>query len=367
MKTNIILFSFLVLIMGCSKQPQILKKELPHTLLRPVAFRTLPGFFENDFNKTLQNFVYDCQSIKTQKIYGELCKKAEQTKDPKAFLLHHFQAYQLYDDSFNETGKLTGYFEPEISASSQKSQEYKYPLYETPRDLVSVDLGAIYPQLKHYRLRGRVEGNKLIPYFTRAQIKRSDVNASVLCYCKSKIDRFFLEVQGSGKIVLDNNGSFYVGYANQNGYKYTSIGKYLVSIGAIPLEKISLQSIRSWLQEHPQRVDEVLNQNKAMVFFTKRSHGATGALGLELLPKSSVAVDQKYIPLGSMLYLSANTPQRAIEKFVFAQDVGGAIKGAVRADYFVGNGKSALEIAGSLNAPLRLWVILPKEKRVIDE
>ena len=364
MKTYTILLFILLLFLGCTQHPKPLVKELPNTYLTPAAFDELPQIERIDFDAVLEGFIYDCKSAKTQKLYGELCSKAEGVIDAKAFILNNFQAYLVHEKDGRSEGLLTGYYEPEIHASLHKDDVYKYPLYTPPNDLITVDLAPLYPELKHYRLRGRLEGNRLVPYYSREQIKRRDINSSVICYCRSQIDRFFLEVQGSGKVVLDDNSSFYVGYANQNGHKYSSIGKYLIKTGAIEAKNISLSSIRAYLEAYPEKVDEVLNQNRAMVFFSKRSQGATGALGLQLRPKSSVAVDRKYIPLGSMLYLSSYYDNnKKIDKFVYAQDVGGAIKGAVRADYFLGSGEEALRLAGSLKAPLRLWILLPKEKK----
>jgi membrane-bound lytic murein transglycosylase A len=362
MKTNITFLTVLLLVLGCSKQPQVLVKELPNTDMCRVDFGKLPQFEKNDFQKVLDNFIYDCSSAQTEKIYGHLCQEAKKSQDAKKFILENFQAYRIYTEDFQDTGLLTGYYEPELEASLSQSKQYPYPLYATPKDLIEVDLSSIYPELKDYRLRGRIEGQRLLPYFTRKEIKNSDKNIPVLCYCRSKIDKFFLEVQGSGKVILDDNSTFYVGYANQNGHRYSSIGKYLVKSGAIAKEDISLESIRAWLEQHPHKIDEILDKNKAMVFFTKRSKGATGALGLQLRAKSSVAVDKRYIPLGSMLYLSAKIEDKEQNKFVFAQDVGGAIKGALRADYFAGSGTKALAVAGNLQTPLRLWILLPIEK-----
>ena len=368
MKTNTILLLIIVLFFGCSQQPKPLFKELPDTYLTPVAFSELPQIESIDFDTVLDGFIYDCKSTKTQKLYGNLCEEAKNATDAESFISKNFQVYKIDNEDGSSEGLLTGYYEAQIYASLHKDNIYKYPLYTPPEDLLTVDLSSIYPELKHYRLRGRLEGKRVVPYYSREQIKRSDINSSVLCYCRSQVDRFFLEVQGSGKVVLDDNSSFYVGYANQNGYKYSSIGKYLIKIGAIEAKNISLASIRAYLDAHPQKVDEVLNQNRAMVFFSKRSQGATGALGLKLRPKSSVAVDRKYIPLGSMLYLSSYYDNnKKINKFVYAQDVGGAIKGAVRADYFLGSGDEALRLAGSLKAPLHLWILLPKREKTDNE
>uniref|UniRef100_UPI002612EA8E murein transglycosylase A n=1 Tax=Sulfurimonas sp. TaxID=2022749 RepID=UPI002612EA8E len=363
MKTNIILFVILLLFYGCAKEPKILFSDLSETYLVESSFSELPEVEDDNFTEVLKNFTNSCQANKTKKLYADLCSQASSVVDAKGFILKNFTPYQIYNEDESDTGMLTGYYEPLIHASLVETERYPYPLYETPKDLISVDLSSLYPELQHYRLRGRLDGNKLIPYPSRQEIKKGDVNASVICYCDSKIDRFFLEVQGSGKVLLDDNATMFVGYANQNGHKYKSIGKYLVKNGNIALENISLQSIVKWLDAHPQKIDEVLNYNDAMVFFQKRNQGATGALGLELTPKRSVAVDRKYIPLGSMLFVNAVDKSTNIKKIVFAQDTGGAIKGATRADYFAGRGKEALKVAGSLKAPLKLWILLPKNKR----
>lgn len=363
MNQIIIFLSIILLFLGCSKNTQPLKQEEVQDIhFIKASFEDLPGVNEENYDAFLDNFINNCKSKKSQKIYEELCGKALHVTDAKAFLYNNFTPYIIADKENKREGLLTGYYEARIYASLYKHGKYKYPIYATPQDLVVVDLSSIYPELKHYRLRGKVENNKLVPYYTRKASKVQDLNASVICYCDSKIDRFFLEVQGSGEVILDDNSSMYIGYANQNGHKYHSIGKYLVQKGEIPLEEVSLQSIRKWLKEHPSRVDEVLNYNKSLVFFSKRDKGATGALGLQLREKSSIAVDKKYIPLGNMLYLSSSLGNEKFSGIVFAQDTGGAIKGPVRADLFLGSGQEAMEIAGKLKSPLRLWLLVPKTK-----
>ena len=356
----IILFFIITLFLGCSNNKQPLK----NVHFMKTSFSNLPGLQQQNYDEFLNNFIHNCKSTKGQKIYKKLCQKAFHVTDAKKFLLHNFTPYSIADKNGNRQGLLTGYYEAQIHGSLQKSDKYKYPIYATPRDLVVVDLSAIYPELKNYRLRGRLQNNKLVPYYSRKESKLHDLNASVICYCDSKIDRFFLQVQGCGEVILDDNSTFYIGYDNQNGYKYKSIGKYLVQKGEIPLENISLQTIRQWLQMHPSQIDEVLNYNPSFVFFSKREKGATGALGLQLREKSSVAVDKRYIPLGNMLYLSSNLGNKELNKIVFAQDTGGAIKGPLRVDLFLGSGDKALNIAGRLQSPLKLWLLVPNKKEV---
>jgi membrane-bound lytic murein transglycosylase A len=362
MKTAILIFFITLFFISCSKEPTLRLKELPHTDLQVTTFAALPHFKEENFNEVLELFRKNCQTKKAFAIYKNLCKKADYVSDAKAFIVNNFTPYMIQNKNEKNEGLLTGYYEAQIHASYKHSARYRYPIYKTPDDLVIVDLAKIYPELKHYRLRGRMEGNKVVPYYTRADAKHKDLNASVLCYCDSAIDKFFLEVQGSGIAKLDNNSSIYLGYANQNGRKYRSIGKYLVAHNELSMDEVSLQSIKKWLLEHPERANEVLNYNNSMVFFCKREQGATGALGVELKPFRSVAVDEKYISLGSMLYLHADINSTKINKIVFAQDTGGAIKGSVRADLFVGNGDEALKLAGHLKAPLQLWLIMPKNR-----
>ncbi len=352
-----------LLFFGCSTKHKVFVETLPQTYLLKSDFGSLPNFDKENYNVVLEGFKNNCRSSKAKKLYATLCDLAQSTSNPKEFLENNFTPYLVSTKEGEVKGLLTGYYEPELKASLTKSDVYKYPLYETPDDLIIVDLSTIYPELKNYRLRGRVVDNKLVPYDTREEAKEKGVNADVICYCDSQIDKFFLEIQGSGKVQLDDNSSIYVGYDNQNGHKYRAIGRYLVEIKALKLEDVSLQSIKKWLEENPTRVDEVLNYNKSMVYFKQRKQGATGALGLELTPKRSVAVDRRYIPLGSMLYLHANIQEQEFSKLVFAQDTGGAIKGAVRADLFLGTGKKALEIAGKLKSDLQLWILLPKEDK----
>ena len=368
MKLSLTLLLTILFFLSCSstheqsKKPQakILFESLPHTYMLKSSFEDLPHFSQENFDDVLENFLNNCRTKKAKKLYGSLCSDAKTAVDAQSFFRENFSVYHIFKDENSAEGLLTGYYEAQLHASKVKTKKYKYPLYETPKDLITVDLSSIYPELKRYRLRGRVEGNRLIPYYTREQSSKKTPDAAVLCYCDSKVDKFFLEIQGSGRVKLDDNSTMFVGYDNQNGHKYRAIGRYLVKIGALRLEEVSLQSIKRWLEAHPSRVNEVLNYNKSMVYFKERKQGATGALGLELHAKRSVAVDPRYIPLGSFLYINAEVADANFSKAVFAQDTGGAIKGGVRADLFLGAGDEAEQTAGELKSKLNLWILLPK-------
>lgn len=333
---------------------------MPNTDLYKSDFSELPNWSQEDYANALESFVRSCKTAKTQEIYADLCIRAVDAVDAEEFLTTHFAPYKIALPNNSQDGLLTGYYEPELRGSLTKKEPYIYPVYKTPKDLVVVDLGEQYPELKSYRLRGKIVGNRLVPYHDREDAVENELDAEIICYTDSKIDLFFLEVQGSGRVRLDDGRVLFVGYENQNGHKYASIGKYLVNMGEIALEDISLQSIKAWLEQNPSRIDEVLNYNKSMVFFRQKEHAASGSLGVVLTPKRSIAVDRKYIPLGSMLYLSAQDEAVSFNRVVMAEDTGGAIKGSVRADIFMGYGEEAKEVAGRLKAPLKLWILLPK-------
>ena len=361
MKQIYIIFLLSIFIFGCSKEPSVMFEELPHTNLQESNFQDLPNWENENYDEVLYSFMNNCKAKKSLNLYDELCKKKQTITDARAFLENNFSPYFIVPDETQEETIMTGYFEPELDGSLTQTQRFKYPIYNTPKDLLIVDLDSVYPDLKQYRLRGRLEGNRVVEYYSREEINKMNINAEVICYCDSKIDRFFLEVQGSGRVKLDNGDVIYIGYDNQNGHSYSSIGKYLVKNGELTKEEVSLQTIRAWFTKNPKKIDEVLNHNSSVVFFKQRHKPASGSLGLVLTPLRSIAVDRRYIPLGSMLYLRA-LGEKEYTRTVFAQDTGGAIKGALRADMFLGFGDEAGEIAGQLKAPLKLWILLPKTK-----
>ncbi len=370
MKNILYFITLLLLLGGCSQEPIVipqktpkkLSKNMKNTYLMKSEFQKLPQWDNENYKDALNSFLNSCKTGKTKKLYHSLCQKAKKSIDAKLFLEKEFQPYKIYTKSAKDSGLLTGYYEAQLHGSLQKTKKYRYPIYTTPSDLITVDLVSIYPQLKKLRLRGRLVGNKLIPYDKRRDAKGD--KSKIICYVDSKIDLFFLEIQGSGRVTLNSGKTIFIGYANQNGHKYRAIGRYLVKQKAMKLQDVSLQSIRAWLKKNPSRVDEVLNYNNSIVYFRKRNKMATGSLGLELTPNRSVAVDRHYIPLGTMLYLHANINNKNTSKIVLAQDTGGAIKGAIRADMFLGFGDKAMNIAGKLKSPLQLWVLLPKKTQL---
>jgi len=345
-----------ILFLACSKQEPISFENIPKTrfILSNINEKELSN--NKELLQIFEHFKNNCQYSRVKKIYGDLCEKSLYPKSPKAFFLKYFNRYQIIEDKQDQEGLLTGYFEPLLQGSRTKSEEYLYPLYEPPSNLLHVELGDSYEKLKTMRLRGKLVDGKIVAFDDRKAINTQENNLSAICYVNDRIARFFLEVQGSGRVQLDNGETIFVGYANQNGHAYTSIGKVLIEKEALTKEEVSLQSIRKWLQEHPESLDDILHVNRSFVFFKERSYSATGALGIELTPMQSVAVDPSFIPLGSLLSLESDS----YKQMVFAEDTGGAIRGSVRADLFLGFGDKALKKAGSLKEELRLYMWLPK-------
>lgn len=267
-------------------------------------------------------------------------------------------------------GLFTGYFEPLLHGSRGRSARYKVPLYMQPPDLVSVDLGRFRDDLRGRRVAGRVQGRSLEPYDDRQAITAGSLigRGLELVWVDDAIDAFFLHIQGSGRIELDDGSSFRVGYAAQNGHPYHAIGRTLVDWGELTLEEVSLQSIDAWLREHPDRADEVMETNDSYVFFREiRGEGPVGAQGVPLTPERSLAVDRQHIPLGVPVWLDAMIPSENADEpderrqwLLVAQDVGGAIRGAVRGDVFWGAGERARAIAGRMAHRGRYWALAPR-------
>jgi membrane-bound lytic murein transglycosylase A len=262
-------------------------------------------------------------------------------------------------------GLFTGYYEPELHGSRHSGGRFTIPLYGRPVDLVTVDLGDFDESFKGKRIAGRVSGGALKPYATRAEIEAGAVagKASELLWVDDPIDLFFLQIQGSGRVILDDGTMVRVGYAAQNGRSYRSIGKVLVDRGQLPLDEVSLQSLKDWLRSHPSEAKSLMDENASYVFFRELSgDGPDGAEGVPLTPGRSLAVDPKFVSYGVPIWLDIESPKKGerIQRLVVAQDTGGAIKGPVRGDLFWGFGPEAEAMAGPMRSRGDYYLFLPR-------
>jgi membrane-bound lytic murein transglycosylase A len=351
---------------------------------RPVQWDSLPGWQEDNTENLWITLINNCRGL-MRPVSGSLTIPARATPqdwqpfcadvadftqangenpDPamvRFFLEQHLQPWELIGQ-----GMATGYYEPIVYGSKSQGGDYQWPMYAQPKDLLTIDLGSIYPELAGKRVRGKVEGNRVVPYDTRAEIAAASNKPPVIAWLNDPVEAFFLQIQGSGRVQLDNGRSIRLAYADHNGRPYTSIGRWLADQGELPLAQTSMQNIKAWAQQNPHRLDEMLNVNEAMVFFREEPisdsiAGPKGAYSIPLVAERTVAVDPDFVPLGSPLYLATTYPSssRPLEKVVFAQDTGGAIKGAARVDFFWGSGEAAGEQAGRMKQDTRVWVLWP--------
>ena len=239
------------------------------------------------------------------------------------------------------------------------------PLYARPRDLVAADLGAFSGEFRGRSIAGRVERGRLVPYADRAAIEKGALvgRGLELVWVDDPVDAFFLEIQGSGRVHLDEGSVMRVGYAGKNGHAYTAIGRVLVKMGALELEAVTMGSIRAWLAANPAKARDVLIKNRSFVFFREiQGPGPIGAQGVALSAGRSLAVDRKFLPLGVPLFVAADDPAgrlAPVRRLMVAQDTGGAIRGPVRGDIFFGHGARAAANAGQARLRGRYWILLP--------
>ncbi len=338
----------------------------------PVDWSDLHNWATDDHSDVWQGFLQSCQKLKHLQ-WQKVCDLAENSADlsdaeVREFFESHFEVRPVYAEGGETEGLITGYYEPLLEGSWDRSDEFRYPLYGVPEDLLIVDLGGIYPQLKNMRLRGKLEGNKVVPYFNRAQLDDDPdlLQGTEILWVNSPVDVFFLHVQGSGLVKLTDGSLIAVGYAEQNGHPYQSIGRVLIEMGELEKEAVTLFSIKEWLKSNPTRLSEILAKNPSYIFFELRdaeAGGPVGSLNVALTPRRSIAVDRNVIPLGAPVWLQTTLPdeqQSPLNQLMLAQDTGGAIKGHVRADVFWGRGDEAEKLAGLMKQQGRLFVLLPR-------
>jgi len=353
----------------CPQCPGVAEPKPPAArTLAPASFADLPGWGADDVAQAWPAFVASCRVLRNRPAWQGVCDRAAGTRpeQARAFFEANFTPYRVANADGTTSGLVTGYYEPLLRGSRFRRPPYVHPLYAPPDDLLVIDLTEVNPDLKNVRLRGRLEGNRVVPYWSRADIERgrAKLAGKELVWVDDPLDAFFLQVQGSGRVQLDGGALLRVGYADQNGHPYKAIGRWLVDRGELTVEQASMQGIAEWAQRNPKRLSELLESNPSYVFFRvlpNANGGPPGSLGAPLSPQRSIAVDPKFLPLGAPVWLATTTPatKQPLQRLVVAQDTGGAIRGAVRADYFWGFGGDAGREAGRMREQGQLWVLLP--------
>jgi membrane-bound lytic murein transglycosylase A len=340
--------------------------------LEPVGWETIEAWSEQDPTLALEAFREGCRALKNRPQWRNACAAAADFHPPDAvtariFFEAYFSPHRVRNPDGKDSGLITGYYVPDLKGSRTRSDRFAWPIYGIPDDLLVVDLRSVYPELGDFRLRGRLEGRRVVPYWSRAQIDGSDrLAGSELCWVEDPVELFFLHIQGSGRITLDSGEKFLVNFADQNGHPFRSIGKLLIERQEMTRAQMSMQNIKAWARQNPDRVLSLLAENPSYIFFRelpRETQRPFGALGVQLTAEASLAVDPRTIPLGAPVFIATTWPSsdQPLQRLMVAQDTGGAIKGAVRADYYWGIGDQAGAYAGRMKQQGRLWVLLPAE------
>ncbi|MDO8351765.1 MAG: MltA domain-containing protein [Gallionella sp.] len=332
----------------------------------------LPDWQKMNLQPSWVAFLQSCRALKNKPDWQSVCARADALVQPdnealRLFFEDAFTPYQVFNPDGSSQGLITGYYEPRLSGSRVRTARFKYPLYAAPDDMLTIDLSEVYPQLKDMRLRGRLEGRRILPYFSRGEIDegKGALRGRELFWVENAVELFFLQIQGSGRIELADGALVKVGYADQNGHPYISIGKKLIEMGELKIEQASMQGIKHWAEQNPAKLTALLEHNPSYVFFRELPEGLSaplGALGVPLTNQYSIAIDPRTIPLGAPVFLSTTYPNTAepLNRLMLAQDTGGAIRGAVRADFFWGFGDQAGAQAGRMKQSGQMWVLFPK-------
>lgn len=361
---------------------------------KPVSWSKLKGWDNESLANAWPAFEQSCVALaKTSDQWAQICAQVQSLENAsdeqrREFLHARFVPHRVNPDSDNRHGLITGYYEPLLEGSRKPDSRFRYAIYGRPDDLLEIDLGDVYPDLEGRRLRGRLEGKRVVPYYSREEIQHGSkpLKGKELLWVDDPVALFFLQIQGSGVVQLRDGSLVGVGYADQNGYPYKAIGAALVAENEIPRDKLSLQTIRDWLHDNPDKAETLMNSNPSYVFFQLRDdvkQGPVGTLGVPLTGERSIAVDRKYISLGLPVWLETTVPdiqadeqsgtndeksdgkaekEEPFSHLVFAQDTGGAISGPARADLFWGRGQLAEEYAGRMKQPGKLFVLLPRSE-----
>jgi membrane-bound lytic murein transglycosylase A len=360
-------------------------------VLQPVAFGDLPGWSADKPAAALAAFVVSCDRIQyfppDQALggsgeaallggkaaqWGPACAAAKDVPPAddaaaRVFFETRFQPYRV-TQGFSATATITGYDEPEVAGDTSQEGPYQTPLLGLPPDLVTFDLGQFDPAKAGVIAVGRLKGQEIVPYYDRFEIENGalDQDNLAIAWVADPVDAYFLQVEGSGRINLPDGSVMRVTYAGKNGRPYVPIGRVMVREKLLAADNVTEQSIRAWLEAHPERARAIMDQNPSFVFFRTApqlsdGQGPPGALGVSLTPGHSIAVDDAYLPLGAPVWLATTDPvsHAPLQRMTVAQDLGSAITGPLRADLFFGSGTTAEHAAGAMDAPGALYVLLP--------
>jgi membrane-bound lytic murein transglycosylase A len=347
---------------------------LEHSILKSLVYlQRVPADRSYQFGKDRFDAAHLMQSLQH---FLDFIRTNPSKRELKKFIRSNYIVYQSVGRNQNGEVLFTGYYEPHLSGRLHWDEEFQYPIYALPTDLMKIDLSAFNEKYKGQSIIARYTGQTVVPYYDRREIDQEDVlagKAEPLAWVKDPVDVFFLQIQGSGKVFLDTGEVINVHYHGTNGRPYRAIGSLLIEEQKIPKEEMSMQKIRAYLQDHPEEMAAVFNYNPSYVFFKLESEGPLGYINVLLTPGRSIALDRRIFPPAALAFIQTKKPivdsagqidsWADCNRFVLNQDTGGAIRGPGRADLFWGNGPYAEIAAGHLAHTGKLYfLILKKDK-----
>lgn len=377
--------------------PMLSTANLPESMsglrLRPVRFHDLFAWEKKHIHleQSLSAFRDSCKPMLKRnpddfvgskyislhaKDWYPACRAAEivDTKDDKA--IRKFFEYWFAPFEFVQgrpvKGLFTGYYIPVVKGSLMKTEDYQVPIYALPDNMVTANAHAFSSALPSKKLVGRLEGKKLVPYYTREEIDSGALgnDAQILAYVETEIDRLTIETEGSGAIDLGNDSRLLIGFAGTNGGQYKSIASVFVREDLLLSHNATMANIKDYFKKYPEKLKQIINQNKSFVFFRKLPDDTiVGSHGVPLTGGFSLAVDRKWIPegmplwLSTMIYDTKDHKDKMFDRLMIAQDAGGSIKGVVRGDIYFGEGDKAKDLALRMHSPGHYWLMLPRLDR----
>jgi len=335
------------------------------TYLRRIPADREFSFAEDTFTAT--------HLIASHELFLNFLNTNPSQKELTRFIASNYAVYQSVGSNRKREVLFTGYYEPAVLASLTPGDIFQFPVYATPSDLIAINLSLFSDRYRGQTIVGRQDGKTIVPYYERKEIsdpRTLSENAEILAWVKDPVDLFFLQIQGSGRLMLPSGDHINVHYHTTNGHPYRSIGKLLIDEGKIAKEEMSMQKIRTYLQEHPDEMKRILNYNPSYVFFKLEEKGPIGYLSVPLTAERSLALDRRIFPPAGLVYIETSRPVvdqdgqietwETLKGFVLNQDTGGAIRGPGRADLFWGNGPFAELAAGHMQHPGKFYFLVLK-------
>ena len=390
-----LILAILMLAAGCAPPPPPpplpapVADAAPHLVLKAARFTDLPGWDQDHWADALPAVQKSCvrmmnqspdqalgadRSLGTYRDWLGACGAVNRVAPgdnaaARAYFEDWFTPWQASDND-KEEGTFTGYYEPDVAGSTSRHDRFTVPLLGKPRDLITIDLARLRPDLAQKAgneiLAGRLgQGGRIDPYLTRSEIETKGLgdNATPVYWLDDAVAAHILHIQGSGRIRLENGQMVRVAVAASNGHRFIGLGRILADHGVVP-SGATMPEIRDWLLAHPAQAKEWMAENPRYIFYRPlEGDGPVGSQGVALTPERSMAVDTRFVPLGVPLWLdSRDGTGKELQRLLVAQDTGSAIKGPVRGDYFWGSGEQAFQQAGRMKSSGHLWLLLPRNR-----